>query len=128
MELAVGTHVLQFFLELVFLPAQQTPVDLDLLLALTALLHAALLPGEVSPLACQARQVVLDLRQLDLQTSFSRVRTLAEDNQNQGCPIEDLRLECSLQRAMLPRRQFKIKNDTVTIVKAYQVSDFLYFS
>jgi len=29
---------------------------------------------------------------------------------------------------MLPRRQFKIKNDTVTIVKARQVSDFLYFS
>jgi len=43
-QLAVGAHMFQFLDELFLLPAQQTPVDLDLLFALTALLHAALLP------------------------------------------------------------------------------------
>ena len=28
---------------------------------------------------------------------------------------------------MLPRRQFEIENDAITVVKAYQVGNFLYF-
>jgi hypothetical protein len=37
MELAMRTHMLQFFLELVFLTTQQAAVNLDLLLALSTL-------------------------------------------------------------------------------------------
>jgi hypothetical protein len=74
-------HLFRLFFECILLTTQQAAVDLELLLALATLLHAALLTGKVRPLACQARQVVLDLRQFHLQASLARVRTLAEDNQ-----------------------------------------------
>src|SRR5260370_10019210 len=74
-------HLFQLFFECILLATKQAAVNLDLLFALSTLLHAALLTGKMCPLACQARQVVLDLRQLDLQASFSRRRTLAEDNE-----------------------------------------------
>ena len=102
-QLSVRAHVFQFLFESVLLATQQAAVNFDLLFALTALLHAALLPGEVRPLAGQARQIVFDLGQFHLQASLARVRALGEDDENQGCPVEDLRLECSLQRAVLAR-------------------------
>ena len=49
-----------------FLAAQEAAVNFDLFFTLAALLHAALLAREVRPLASQARQIVVDLRQFDL--------------------------------------------------------------
>src|SRR5258708_23822250 len=65
-QLAVGAYMLQFFFKLIFLTAQHAAVNLDLLFTFTTLLHATFLAREVRPLACQARQVVLDPGPFDL--------------------------------------------------------------
>jgi hypothetical protein len=110
-----------------FLPAQQAPVNFDLLFTLTALLDAALLSRKVRPLTSESRQVIFDLRQFDLQASFTRTSALAKDDENESRAINHLRFKVALQVAMLPWRQFQVKDDGIAIVVAYQVGYFLDF-
>src|SRR5439155_23994967 len=109
MQLTMGAYMLEFFLQLVFLAAQQAAVYLDLLLTFTTLLHAAFLAREVRPLACQARQIIFDLGQFNLQTALSGMGTLAKDDEDQRSPVKHLCFQCSLQCALLPGGQFKVK-------------------
>jgi len=90
MQLTVGTYMLKFFLQLIFLAAQQAAVYLDLLLTFTALLHTTFLARQVRPLPGQARQIILDLRQFNLQASLFGMGALAKDDEDQRSPVKHL--------------------------------------
>src|SRR2546429_8521067 len=94
-------HVLQFFQEMVFLPAQQAAVQFNLLSTLAALLDTPFLARQVRPLANQAGQIILNLRQFNLQTTLARASALAKDDQDQRGTVKPLRLQFALQSTML---------------------------
>ena len=55
------------------------------------------------PHAAHPRQVVLELRQLDLKLSLGAPRVLGEDVEDQLRPIDHTRLQSILERALLDR-------------------------
>ena len=60
------------------------------------------------PHAAHAREVVLELRELDLQLSLGRHRVLREDVEDQLRPVDDARLELVLEQALLRRRELVV--------------------
>ena len=88
-------------LETADLVADQAAVCLELRLAGAARADAAAEPLEVRPLAAQARQDVLVLRQLDLQPALPRPRVLREDVEDQRGAVEHLHVQRLLEVALL---------------------------
>ena len=60
------------------------------------------------PHASHARQVVLELRELDLELPLGGDRVLREDVEDQLGPVDDSRLELVLQQALLRRRELVV--------------------
>src|SRR5258707_11144626 len=105
MQLALHAYLLNLFFQTTFLAAQQAAVNFDLFFTFAALLYTALLTRKVRPLAGQARQIILNLRQLNLEAAFFCARALAENDQNQRCTGQYLRLPFAFPGSMLARRQ-----------------------
>src|SRR5437867_5420742 len=99
----MGADMFQFLFEGIFLATKQAAVYLDLLFTFTTLLHAAFLARKVRPLAGEARQIVLNLGQFDLQTALSGMGALAEDDEDEGRAVEYLHFQLSFQCAMVSR-------------------------
>ena len=78
---------------------RQPPVGLELRLAGAARADAAAEPLEVLPHAAHARQVVLELRELDLELALGAAGVLGEDVEDQLRAVDDARLERVLERA-----------------------------
>ena len=101
--------------------ADQAPIDLELGLAGTA--HsgrahapdgaAARLPREVRPLAGEARQQVLELRELDLHHCSARAGVSGEDVEHDGAAVEDPLAGEPLEVAHLSRRQVVVEDNHV---------------
>ena len=72
-------------------------VALELRLARAARADAAAEPLEVLPHAPHARQVVLELRELDLELALGADGVLGEDVEDQLRPVDDARLERVLE-------------------------------
>src|SRR5882724_2959008 len=70
-----------------------TTIDFQLCFTRTAHADSAGLTRKVFPHASQARQKILQLRQLDLQTAFATARALGKNIENQLRAIEDLARE-----------------------------------
>ncbi len=84
--------------------ADQPPVGFDLRFAGTAQkAEAASLPLKMGPAFDQAAALIGEMRKLDLQTPFARLRAFAEDFENERCPIQYLRVPRLLQIALLHR-------------------------
>ena len=66
---------------------------------------------EVLPHPSHAREVVLELRQLDLELPFSGSSMLGEDVEDQLRAVDDARLEGVLERALLRRAQLFIDEE-----------------
>ena len=66
---------------------------------------AARLPGQMCPLAGEARQAIFVLGQLDLQSAFAGVGMLSEDVENESGAIQhfDFLAEDALQFALVAR-------------------------
>ena len=60
------------------------------------------------PHPAHAREVVLELRQLDLELSLGAPCVLGEDVENQLRPVDDARLERVLERTLLGRRELLV--------------------
>jgi hypothetical protein len=96
------------------------PVGLELGLTRTAQADAAVAAGRAAGLpahrltpTAQARQQVLQLRQLDLGLALLALRVLGEDVQDQGDPVDDLDLGLGLQVAQLAGRELAVADDGV---------------
>ena len=90
-------------------PAVGEPsVGLELGLAGAARADAAAEPLEVLPHAPHARQVVLQLRELDLELSLGRDGVLREDVEDQLRPVDDAGRQRVLERALLRRLQLVV--------------------
>jgi hypothetical protein len=63
---------------------------------------------EVLPHAAHAREVVLELRQLDLELSLGAVRVLREDVEDQLGAVDDPRLQLVLELSLLGRAQLVV--------------------
>ena len=69
--------------------AREPAVGLDLRLARSARADAAAEPLEVRPQAAHAREVVLELRELDLQLALGAVRVPGEDVEDHARTVDD---------------------------------------
>ena len=103
----------------------QPPVRLDLRLAGAAGADGALHALEVRPLARQARQQVLHLRQRDLEAALPRVRPRGEDVQDQRRSVNDLRTQRFFEIALLRRRQLVVEDDHVRLCITACGGDFI---
>ena len=73
--------------------------------------HAAAETLEVLPHPSHARQVVLELSQLDLELSLGASRMLGEDVEDQLRPVDDACLEGVLEGALLGRVQLVVHQE-----------------
>ena len=110
MLLSVGADTLEVLFQSLDLVADQATVGLELGLARPARADRALHPFEVLPLAGQSGQEVFVLRQGDLDHTLASVGTLSEDVEDQGGAVDDLDLEPLLQRSLLRRCEFVVKD------------------
>jgi hypothetical protein len=94
-------------------PAGQPAVTLELGLARTARPDPAAEALEVLPHAPHARQVVLQLSQLDLQLALCTHGVLGEDVENQLRAVDDTRLEHVLERTLLHRAELAVDEQHV---------------
>ena len=92
-------------------PARQAAVGLQLRLARASRADAAAEAFEVLPHAPHARQVVLELRELDLELSLSRHRVLGEDVEDQLRAVDDARVERILERSLLRRVELGVDEE-----------------
>ncbi|MEN3313327.1 MAG: N-succinyldiaminopimelate aminotransferase [Actinomycetota bacterium] len=98
--------------------ARNAPVGLELRLAGPSCpdarsegAHAAAEALEVLPQPSHAWQVVLELRQLDLELSLRASRMLGEDVEDQLRPVDDACLEGVLERALLDRVELVVHQE-----------------
>ncbi len=93
--------------------AQQAPVGLELRFAGAAQPDAALLALEVRPAADEPRQLVLHLRELDLQLALRAARPQREDVEDQARAVDDAAFQRALEVALLGARQRVVEDDEV---------------
>src|SRR5205823_6923929 len=84
------------------------PVALELRLARAARADAAAEPLEVLPQAPHPRQVVLELRELDLELALGAHGVLGEDVEDQLRSVDHARLERILERTLLHRAELVV--------------------
>ena len=89
------------------------PVGLELALAGTAGADPAAGPRQVGPQPGQARQLVLELGELDLEPALVGLGVQREDVEDQPAAVDDLDLEQLLERALLGGRQLVVGDEHV---------------
>ena len=110
---ALARDVRQALLQHLDALAEQPAVGLELRFAGAAEADAALLALEVGPAADEPRQLMLDLRELDLQLAFGAARALREDVEDQRGAVDDAALECALEVALLRARERVVEDDEI---------------
>jgi hypothetical protein len=106
----------------------QAAVGFQLRFARTAQTDTATDTLQMAPHPLQARQLVAQLGELDLQLSLAALRTASEDIENQFGAVDDAHLERSFEVAPLCRRQIAIDNENVDILRAAQLLDLLHLA
>ncbi len=126
LQAARAANVSQFLLQPHHLVGQQAPVGLDLGFTRTA--HdakAAPLALEVGPGAHQARTLVVEPGQLDLQLAFPRAGAAGEDLQDQPGAVDHLDLAGALQVALLHGAERIVDHDDVDLLTIADAGDLL---
>jgi hypothetical protein len=90
---------------------------------------AAGLPLEMGPGPLEARELILEQRQLDLRTRFARLGAGGEDVQDQAAAVDDPRLRPHelLEVAHLRGREVVVEHDQLRLVLSRQGLDLLGF-
>src|SRR5581483_11274487 len=94
---------------------REAPVGLELRLAGAARADPAAEPLEVLPHPPHPRQVVLELRELDLQLSLGRDRVLREDVEDQLRAVDDARRERVLEESLLHRIELVVDEQALRL-------------
>ena len=115
----------QAALELGDAPPREAPVGLELRLARAARADAAAEPLEVLPHPAHPRQVVLELRELDLELALGAARVLGEDVEDQLRAVDDPRLEQVLEAALLRRVELVVDEQRLGAGLAVRVLQLL---
>ena len=106
----------------------QSAVDFQLLFTRPAHADAALDTFQVRPHPLQPRQRILQLRQLDRQSGFIRLRSAGKDVENQFGPIQHFQSDDLFQIARLARRQIVVENHHVGIGGGSKPLQFFHFA
>ncbi len=106
-------------------PVREPTVGLELRLAGAARSDAAAEALEVLPHPAHARQVVLELRELDLELPLGRDRVLGEDVEDQLGAVDDAGCECVLERALLDRVELVVDDEHLGLVAAVRLLQLL---
>ena len=93
--------------------ADDPAVRLELALAGAPGADPAAGPREVGPQLGQARQLVLELGELDLEAALVGLGVHREDVEDQPAAVDDLDLEQLLERALLGRRQLVVGDQDI---------------
>ena len=109
LALDVGEPLLQHLDPL----AQQAAIGFELRFAGAAQADAAFLPLEVGPAADEPRELMLDLRELDLELAFRAARAQREDVENQARPVDDAAFEPLLEVALLRAGERVVEDDEI---------------
>ncbi len=119
-------HLLDFILEPDDAVADQAAIGLDLGFAGAA--HetkTAALPFQMGPGPHQARALIVQMRQFDLQRAFLGLGAAAEDFEDQPGAVEHLGVPGLLEIALLDRRQRAIHHHQFDVVPGDQAGDLL---
>ena len=92
-------------------------VGLDLRLARPPRADAAAEALEVGPQAAHAREVVLELRELDLELALGAVRVRGEDVEDHGRAVDHRQAERLLEVALLAGAQLVVAGDHVRVAR-----------
>ena len=95
--------------------AREPAVGLDLGLARSSGADAATEPLQVGPQPAHAREVVLQLGELDLELALGGVRVGGEDIQDHGGPVDHRHPDCLLEIALLPGRQLVVARNQIRV-------------
>ena len=104
---------------------REPAVGLQLRLAGAARADTATEPLEVLPHAPHSRQVVFQLRQLDLELALRGHGVLGEDVEDQLRPVDDARRERVLERTLLRRVQLVVDEEHLGIEPVIHVLQLL---
>ena len=93
--------------------ADDPPVGLELALAGSPGADPAAGPREVGPQPGEARQLVLELGELDLEAALVGLGVLGEDVEDEPAAVDDLDVEEALERLLLGRAQLVVGDEEV---------------
>src|SRR5262249_16349810 len=102
-------------------PVNAAAVCFELRFTRTARSDAAAKPRHRRAASCEARQHVVQLRQLDLQLALASSGSLREDIQNKLVAVQQRHVQRALQVALLRRRELAVEDHQVGFVKVNQV-------
>ncbi len=111
-----ATDVIHGFFETGDPVTDAAPVNLEFCFTRTAGADTATETAHGHSTAGQTRQLVLQLRQLNLNLRFETARVLRENVQNQLGAVQHLQVGGLLDFAGLCRRQFPVKNEQVSVL------------
>ena len=112
---SLALHLVEVGANLLDLLADEAPVGLELALAGSAGADPAAGAREVGPQPRQARQVVLERGQLDLQAPLLRLRVASEDVDDQRRSIQHLAVQQLLEAALLVGCQLVVDDEHVEV-------------
>ena len=90
---------------------REPAIRLELALSRASRPDASSEPLEVLPHAAHAREVVLELRELDLQLALGAPCVLGEDVEDQLGAVDDSRLQSVLERTLLGRSELVVREE-----------------
>jgi hypothetical protein len=126
LRVAGGLHRLDVAAELRDAASDVLPVRLELRLARPARADAAPQPAHRLAPAAQARQQIVELRELHLRLALARVRVQREDVEDQRGAVEDLHAEPSLDRAQGAGRELLVEDDELGAPTMHDVVQLLH--
>ena len=122
---ALTDHLRQAFVQHPDARSEQPAVGLELLFARAAQADAAFLSLEVSPAADQPGELVVDLRELDLQFAFGAARAQREDVEDECGAVDHATFERALEVALLCAGQGMIEDDEIGVGLDTPRADFV---